>query len=108
MFMKTLISNLSIALALSAMPSAAFADDADLAALRAKFARPAAVAHSTTSAAAAERIALGQQLFFERRPTLDPNIHRLELSSGEKTDLLAFLATLTGERSQVVLTSLPR
>jgi cytochrome c peroxidase len=45
---------------------------------------------------------------FETRPSLDSNIHRLGLSSDEKTDLLAFLNALTSVDEPVTLPVLPR
>lgn len=45
---------------------------------------------------------------FERRPSLDSNIHPLGLTPEEKADLLAFLNTLTSSDETVQLPSLPR
>jgi len=45
---------------------------------------------------------------FEIRPSLDTNVHRLGLTQAEKSDLLAFLDTLTSVDDPVVLAGLPR
>jgi cytochrome c peroxidase len=45
---------------------------------------------------------------FETRPSLDPSIHRLGLTAGERADLLAFLDTLTSVDAPIVLTALPQ
>jgi len=45
---------------------------------------------------------------FERRESLDSNIHTLGLTTPEKSDLVAFLETLTSVDEPVTLPSLPR
>jgi cytochrome c peroxidase len=42
------------------------------------------------------------------RPSRDEAIHRLNLTPGEKTDLMAFLQTLDGKRDQVEVPVFPR
>ena len=43
-----------------------------------------------------------------KRPSLSEEMQPLSLSAAEKSDLLAFLSTLTGEESPVSLATLPR
>lgn len=45
---------------------------------------------------------------FQTRASLDPNIHRLELTDDEKAELLAFLNTLTSTDAPIVLPVLPK
>ncbi len=45
---------------------------------------------------------------FEKRPSLDSNVHSLALTPTEKSDLLAFLETLTSIDDSVALAALPR
>jgi cytochrome c peroxidase len=45
---------------------------------------------------------------FKTRPSLDPQMHRLDLTPAEKTDLLAFLDTLTSVDSPAVIPVLPQ
>jgi cytochrome c peroxidase len=45
---------------------------------------------------------------FEKRPSLDTNIHALGLTPREKADLLAFLDTMTSDDEPVTLAALPQ
>jgi cytochrome c peroxidase len=42
------------------------------------------------------------------RPSRDPEIHPLNLTAGDKADLIAFLKTLSGKADQVEIPLFPR